>query len=385
MRIVAGQLFALNIPFIEAFAHSTKTRSCSDSIVLRVTADDGTVGYGEGVARPYVTGETVDSCLHHIETCLWPAIKTTDLRPLVPTPDPAESLAAVHAALPDPRSVEVVAWHAARSAAELALVDCLLRGQQQSLGALLPPKRSTIIYSGVITSSSVDTAVQHARRLVYLGIRQLKVKVDGRDDEPRVAAIREAVGNEVSLRLDANGAYSTIDEAIETLRKLERFRIDSVEQPIPRGDPVQLAKVKRATAIPIMVDESLVTADDARSLITHDACDFFNLRLSKCGGLYRTLHLARLALQAGKRLQLGCQVGETAVLSAAGRHLAAYLESLEFVEGSYGTLLLKEDVGRDNIHFGNGGRAPLLRGVGLGITVDEARLGKYAERIIPLR
>lgn len=384
MRIVAGQLFALTIPFIEAFAHSAKTRSCSDSIVLRVTADDGTVGYGEGLARPYVTGETVESCLHHIENCLWPVIKTTDFQQLVPSQDPAESLAAVNTALPELASVGVIAWHAARSAAELALIDCLLRRQQQSLGALLPPKRPTINYSGVITSSSVETAVQHAKRLVYLGIRQLKVKVGGADDEPRVAAIREAVGNEVSLRLDANGAYS-VDGAIETLKRLERCRIDSVEQPIPRGDPAQLAKVKRGTAIPIMADESLVTIDDANALIEHDACDFFNLRLSKCGGLYRTLHLARLALKAGKRLQLGCQVGETAILSAAGRHLAAYVDALEFVEGSYGTLLLKEDVGRDNIHFGNGGRAPVLRGAGLGITVDEARLETYAERIIPLR
>lgn len=383
MKIVSGQLFALHIPFVEAFAHSAKTRSFSDSIVLRVTAEDGTVGYGEGVARPYVTGETVDSCLRHVETCLWPAIKATDFRPLASTSDPTESLALVHAALPDVASSGVIAWHAARCAAELAVIDCLLRHQRESLGVLLPPRRTTIIYSGVITSSSVDTAVQHAKRLAYLGIRQLKVKVDGVDDRPRVAAIRQAVGNDVSIRLDANGAYS-VEDAIEALKGLEPFRIASVEQPIPRGNPSQLATVKRASTIPIMADESLVTVDDARALIAQDACDFFNLRLSKCGGLYRTLHLARLALQAGKRLQLGCQVGETAILSAAGRHVAAHLDPLEFVEGSFGTLLLTEDVGKDNIHFGNGGRAPALNGAGLGIRVDDARLEKYAERVISL-
>ena len=384
MRIIHGQLFALNIPFIEAFAHSAKTRSASDSIVLRVTADDGTVGYGEGVARPYVTGETVDTCLNHIEAHYWPVIKQADFGEPAFGQESAALLAAIHDVLSDPVPSGVIAWHAARSTVELAVIDCLLRHQQRSLSALLPPQRSTITYSGVITSSTVETAVQHAKRLVYIGIRQLKIKVGDADDEPRVAAIRQAAGDEVSLRLDANGAYS-VDEAIEMLKKLERYRIESVEQPIPRGDPADLVKVKRATTIPIMVDESLVTMDDARVLIEHDACDSFNLRLSKCGGLHRTIQLARLALQAGKRLQLGCQVGETAILSAAGRHLAAHLEALEFVEGSYGTLLLKEDISKDSIHFGNGGRAPLLKGAGLGIMVEDARLEKYAERIIPLQ
>ncbi|MBI3622287.1 MAG: enolase [Nitrospirae bacterium] len=383
MKIVNGRLFALNIPFIEAFAHSTKTRSFSDSIILQVTADDGTVGYGEGVARPYVTGESVDSCLEHIQTQLWPAITAADFTPPTPGADPLGQLAAIDAALPDPPPRGVIAWHAARSAAEVAVLDCLLRSQQLSLGALLPPKRTTVVYSGVITSSSVETAVQHAKRLVYLGIRQLKLKVGGADDEPLVAAVRRAVGDDVSLRLDANGAYS-VDGAIEMLKKLERHRIDSAEQPIPRGALADLAKVKRATSIPVMVDESLVTPDDARALIEHNACDFFNLRLSKCGGLHRTLLIARMAGQAGKRLQLGCQVGETAVLSAAGRHLAAHLDGLEFVEGSYGTLLLKEDLGRDNIHFGNGGRAPVLHGPGLGVEIDAKRLEKYATRIVAL-
>jgi L-alanine-DL-glutamate epimerase-like enolase superfamily enzyme len=384
MRIIEGKLFALSIPFIEAFSHSTKTRSCSDSIILRVTADDGTVGYGEGVARPYVTGETVDSCLEHIAAYLWPSIRAASIPSSDSASDPVGQLAAIDALLPDPAPRGVIAWHASRCAVELALLDCSLRSKRISLGALLPPKRTLVVYSGVITSSSVERAVQHAKRLVYLGIRQLKLKVGDAEDEARVAAVRKAVGGGVSIRVDANGAYS-FDGAINTLKLLERHQIDCVEQPIPRGDPAKLAKIKRATSIPIMVDESLVTVDDARMLIANDACDFFNLRLSKCGGLHRTLGFARIAAQSGKRMQLGCQVGETAVLSAAGRHLAAHLDNLEFVEGSYGTLLLKEDIGRDNIHFGNGGRAPVLRGPGLGVEIDPERLEKYATQIIPLR
>lgn len=81
MQIVEATLFALHIPFVEAFAHSVRSRSSSDSIVVRLRADDGTVGYGEAVARPYVTGETVASCLEFMESTLWPAVQATDYAP----------------------------------------------------------------------------------------------------------------------------------------------------------------------------------------------------------------------------------------------------------------------------------------------------------------
>jgi muconate cycloisomerase len=131
-----------------------------------------------------------------------------------------------------------------------------------------------------------------------------------------------------------------------------------------------------------MADESIVTIHDAQELIENKAVDYFNLRLSKCGGLYKTLAIADLARSAGIGIQLGCQVGETAILSAAGRHLAAYLKDLRFVEGSYSTHLLVEDISGKAIVFGPGGRADILTGVGLGITICEELLDKYAENKI---
>ena len=78
MRIIAATIFCLRIPFVEAFRHSASARACSDSIVMRVTAEDGTVGYGEGVTRPYVTGETVESSVSSIVNELWPAVARAD-------------------------------------------------------------------------------------------------------------------------------------------------------------------------------------------------------------------------------------------------------------------------------------------------------------------
>ncbi len=179
---------------------------------------------------------------------------------------------------------------------------------------------------------------RHARVCVAYGLKNIKIKIDGDDARDRVAAVRKAVGPSVSLPVDANCAF-TPDAAVETLEALAPLDIACAEQPIPRGDPEVLANVRSRSPIPIMADESLVTLADAEALIQAGACDFFNLRVSKCGGLARTLEIARMADRAGLQLQLGCQVGESAILSAAGRHVAAHLDRVSFVEGSYGNMM----------------------------------------------
>jgi L-alanine-DL-glutamate epimerase-like enolase superfamily enzyme len=383
MRISSAIIYALRIPFVEAFSHSSTSRKFSDSFVVRVVGDDGTVGYGEGVARPYVTGETVEASLDYIANHLWPSIAATEYVEIVAGPDPLAALALVTETLPEQKGAGVIAWHASRCAVELALVDCLLKRQKLSLGEIIRPRQTLVTYSGVITAGSIEKAVQHAKHFKLFGIRQLKIKVTGEKDVARVAAIRETTGPEASLRLDANGAYD-VAQAVSALAEFAPYGMDAVEQPVPRGNPSELAQVKAQSKIPIMADESLVTLKDARALIDASSCDYFNLRLSKCGGILRTLEMARLATQAGIRLQLGSQVGETAILSAAGRHVAAHLSGVEFVEGSYGTLLLTEDVGRESINFGHGGRAPVLRGVGLGVRVRDEILEKYAHARVTL-
>lgn len=382
MQIVEATLFALHILFVEAFAHSVRSRSSSDSIVVRLRAEDGTVGYGEAVARPYVTGETVAGCLEFMESTLWPAVQATDYAPWAGQ-DAITWLDSL--TLPtevDTSATGVVAWNAARCGFELALVDCLLKSAGVSLGELLPPRRS-VVYSGVITASSIEGAVKHAKRFKQFGLPHIKVKITGEADRERLAAIRAAVGPAVSLRVDGNGAYG-VEGAITTCEALSEFHIDSAEQMIPRGDPQALATVQAATAIPQIADESLITLADAEALIAAKACRGFNLRLAKCGGLGQTLAISELAQSAGIAVQVGCQVGETAILSAAGRHLAAHLPEISFCEGSYGSLLLREDLSRRPIHFGHQGLAKPLKGPGLGVEIQDDLLEKYAQQIINL-
>ncbi len=143
MKIVGATIYALRIPFVEAFSHSAKDRKFSDSFVVRLTSEDGAVGYGEGVARPYVTGETVEASLDHIAKRLWPAVAASDYAELRPAPDPLAALAPLSNTLPDEETEGIIAWHAARAAVELALVDCILKRQQLSLAHILPPRRGS--------------------------------------------------------------------------------------------------------------------------------------------------------------------------------------------------------------------------------------------------
>lgn len=384
MRIRSCTIYALEIPFVEAFAHHAKRRRASDSIVVRLETSDGAAGYGEGLARAYVTGETVESSIAHIRERLWPAVRRNDYADLKAASDPLFSLAHVQDSLPFEGRYPVTAFNAARSAIEIALVDALLRRQNLSLSELLPPRRTSLTYSGVISSGSIEGSLRRAKQLRLFGLRDVKIKIKSIGDVERIAAVRELMGESARLRVDANGAFDTRG-ALEMARRLSPLHIDAFEQPVSRGDGASaLREVREGSKIPIMADESLVTAQDAQGLVEAGAVDYFNLRLSKCGGITGTLRLAQMAREAGVRLQLGSQVGETAILSAAGRHVAAYLDDAEFLEGSYGTLLLAEDVSRDPVQFGHGGRAAMLRGPGLGVQVREDVLRKYARETIKL-
>ena len=381
MRIVSAHLYALRIPFKIPFSHNLMTREFSDSIIVKLTADSGESGFGEGIPRPYVTGETVSTCLDHIRRVLLPLAERHDLSKWGLNADSATLLSEISTILPDTGNDSVVAFNAAKAAVEIALIDMLLKQNGKSLGSLIPPVTRSVTYSAVITADSAENVRKIALKCGEYGIKQVKIKVGTGDDYGRIAAVRDTLGESISLRVDANGAFD-VKGALALISSIQLFNIDSIEQPVPRGDVNALAQVKKNSPVPVMTDESLITEEDAAELIEKEACDLFNLRISKNGGIFRTLRLAGMAREAGIGFQLGCQVGETAILSAAGRHVAAHLNDAMFVEGSYGALLLEEDIAYESVQFGYAGKAPLLKGTGLGIRVRDDLLQKFAEKTI---
>jgi L-alanine-DL-glutamate epimerase-like enolase superfamily enzyme len=201
----------------------------------------------------------------------------------------------------------------------------------------------------------------------------VKVGIASQDDVARLRSIRKRVGAGMELRVDANEAWPAA-EAVRRIQALEPFGISSVEQPSPHAELAALAEVRRQVRTPLMLDESLCGMVDAERAIAVGACDLFNLRLSKCGGFIPTLRLAQFAKAHGLTCQLGCQVGETAVLTTAGRHFSASVGGLRFLEGSYDRHLVREALGTRDFTFGWGGWAPALPGPGLGVTIDPRAL-----------
>jgi L-Ala-D/L-Glu epimerase len=380
MRLQSICIYQLRIPLRASFHHALHNRDESDAVVVKVTDEQGRVGYGEGLPRPYVTGEDVDSMTARLQNALAPAVLAGDLTP------GREVFEFLRANFNDWTAVKnndkgVTAWNAAFCAIELALIDWSLAATCRSLSDVLIPARKEVLYSGVVSADDPATASATAKRFVGHGIVQLKIKVGTPEDVARVAAVRTAVGASVELRADANAAWAA-EEAIERLDALRPFGLSCIEQPVAADDIDGMRRVRERAGIKVMADESLVTRAQARRLIEDQACDLFNIRVSKCGGISGSLDIAELARRAGVGIQVGAQVGETAILTAAGRHLAAHLPEIAYVEGSFGTLLLSEDISVEDLAFGYQGVAPILSQPGLGITIREEALERFTVRKI---
>ena len=376
-RIAAVDILPLRIPFRQAFTHSTMSRAESDAIVVRVTGADGLTGYGESLPRPYVTGESVESVVQALRDDLAPQALNLTLDP-GPAAIPQVDQFITEWKKNRPTSVGIVAWNATACALELALLDWAFKRAGQSVMAWLPPARASVTYTGVIDASDPATAAVMARRYAQIRMTSIKVKVGIDDDAARLQAVREAVGDDIEIRVDANGVWLG-QEAVAALNDLKPYGIVAVEQPVGAGDLEGMAQVRRETGLRVIADESLVTEENAAALIAANACDVFNIRVSKCGGLIAASRIAQMAADAGIGVQIGAQVGETSILSAAGRALAAHVPAIEYLEGSFGTHLLIEDISVEPVMFGHAGHGELLTGHGLGVIVRDDVLEKYAE------
>jgi muconate cycloisomerase len=278
--------------------------------------------------------------------------------------------------------------NAARCAVELAILDAFGRSFGEPLSRvteLVAPElyqfQPRVQYSGFISNPRGWKKRLYPFVYWFTGFRQVKLKVGirGQDDVSRVRIIRKWLGRRIDLRIDVNEAWSPAEVA-DRIRELQPFGITSVEQPVRHEDVACLAEVRKQVTTPIMLDESLCGEIDAERAVRGSWCDLFNIRLSKCGGYIPSLRLVQMARRHGLGYQLGCQVGETAILSSAGRHFATSVSGLRHAEGSYDRHLVWERLTKEDITFGGGGWAPALVGCGLGATVDPTRVDWVTKR-----
>lgn len=363
----------VRLPLKLRFAHATATRDESENVLVRCELADGTIGWGEGVPRSYVTGETPAGCLAQLAA--------TDLTPLAAD---CNSWADVIHLCESLRLAEVKEnprgcyGNALRCAVELSILDAFGRTfgepvsavtRQFEPAAAVRTAHRTLHYSAVIDAGARRLRLKSLVRRLY-GFRHCKVKVgrEGDDDAARLKSIRRWIGGGVDLRVDVNGAWRA-ENAADKLAPLAACRISCVEQPLAHKELSALAELRRKSPVPVMLDESLTSLIDAEAAIAADACDMFNIRLSKCGGFLASLRLAAFAHEHGVGYQLGCHPGETGILSAAGRHFAASVADIRYLEGSYDRHLFERLVTNEDLTFGFGGCAPALTSPGLGVTI----------------
>jgi L-Ala-D/L-Glu epimerase len=382
MRIAEFVVRRVRIPLKKEIRHASHARTETASLVVECRLDNGQVGWGEGLPREYVTGETIDDA--------WALLAAADLPQQLggSFATLAEALALLNQFRMPPRAGDDRGCfgNSARCAIELAVLDACCRSLGVPLSDVtvavpetmaIRERSERVRYSAAFTAMTPWKQTTRALLLKLFGFHQAKVKVGMADvDDPAtLRRIRRIVGPGMDLRIDANEAWTCESLAVK-LAPLVPFGITAVEQPVPHESVAGLAEVRVSLSVPILLDESLCSEVDARRAIEQGTCDLFNIRLSKCGGFVPSLRLAALAHQAGLGYQLGCQVGETGILSAAGRHFAASVAGIRYLEGSYDRFLVSERLTKEDLTFGYGGYAPALPGPGLGITIDPAALAR---------
>jgi muconate cycloisomerase len=383
MKIAELTAFHVRIPLKRPIRHASHTRTETDNVIVRCVLADKSEGYGEGLPRVYVTGETIDSALELLKRSDLPA-QFDNCRDFAAVLRWAEGLRLA----PVPGDDRQRQGNAARCAVELAVLDAYGRAFGEPLmnvTKMLAPElyepREHVQYSGAIASARGWKLRLVAGVMRCYGFHQVKLKVGipGYNDAKRARSLRLIAGRKMDLRVDANEAWSP-DESVEKIRALEPAGITSVEQPVAHEKLNSLPSIRKQVGTPIMLDESLCSQIDAEHAVTLQACDMFNLRLSKCGGFIPTLRLAQFAQRNGLGYQLGCQVGETAILSAAGRHFATSVKGIHYLEGSYDRHLVHAALGMEDLTFRRGGWANALVSCGLSFTVDPAALGQVTVR-----
>ncbi len=396
---------------MRTFEHAAATRDVAQSILVRVEFSDGLAGWGQTLPRPYVTGETLETVAADLENILWPHVAGRELaqeaigcRGGKSRSDDSHDAAAASgivadglrpsATAPCALSLKSLAMPSADNtgrcinAAACAMDLACLRRIEGASG--LPPQSMTISsrVSGVLGSRSVAKTAKRTRLMRLAGMRDFKLKLGlGEDlDRQNLAAVLGLIGRGIqagrcTLRVDVNGGWK-VDETPARIEELKALGVCAVEQPVyvPAAAFVELA---RACSLPLIADEALLTAADAATLLAEPQKIWWNIRLSKNGGLVNSLLLARQAAAAGVTWLCGAMVGESSILSAAQRRLLQYAPPARFVEGNYGRLLVKEDLTPRSLRFGYAGKlkplpAPTATSP-LGISVDPARVFRQSQ------
>lgn len=308
MKITRVEAWPVRMQLKEPYTIAYETVQSVTNVFVRIETTRGIVGYGCAAPDTGMTGETAEGILARMVEAVEPSIRGSD--PLRIT------------LLLERLKAGLQGHPAALAAVDMALFDILGKACEIPVWKLLGGYRDRMRTSVTIGILPVPETLERARARVSQGFRCLKLK-GGKDvhaDIERVRKVREVVGPGIELRFDANQGYS-VEESLEFVEQTHRVGLALIEQPTPRGEPDLLGRVTSHAAIPVMVDESLMTLRDAFRIAHKGFADMVNLKLMKVGGITEALLINGVARAAELEVMVGC-MDESALAIAAGLHFA---------------------------------------------------------------
>lgn len=311
MKIQNIEVGIIEVPLRKPFKTALRTVDSVRDIVVKITTDTGHVGYGEAAPTAVITGDTLGSIRCAIENYIKPKLIGLEIYNLEEIMKRIDNC--------------MVKNTSAKAAVDIAIYDLFGQLNESPLYKLLGGYKDEIITDLTISVNPPHEMAEDSIYAVEKGYKTLKIKV-GEDismDMKRIQAIRDAVGYNIELRLDANQGWQP-KEAIILLRRMEDkgFNIELVEQPVRANDLVGLKYVTDNVSIPILADESVFSAMDAANIIQNRAADLVNIKLMKTGGIHNALKICALAEIYEVECMIGCMLESKLSVSAAV-HLAA--------------------------------------------------------------
>jgi muconate cycloisomerase len=370
MKILAIDTYPLILPVREVYGGAAGTLEDCRSLIVRVEIENGTEGWGEATqGRPGNTYETLETMEIMVGKYFGPALIGMDLE------ETGSVLQKLH---------QIRYGHPLTKAAlEIALFDALGKLYGVPLYRLLggPYRREVELVGGLGLDLAPQTIGDRAGQLKRDGFRSFKIKIGQRDrkqDIARAAAVRDAVGEEATIRVDGNAVYS-FTEAREMLTELSRFRIADAEQPLARGDLKSLAELRRAVGIPIAAQESVSSPEDALMVLEERAADLVKIKLTHIGGFQSGAQVASIVGAKALAVVVGQGSACTTILSAAEMHLHVSLKNAQPGGEMTGFLRLGEQDVFSPLQVTHG-KVCLPTQPGLGIHVDKEKLKQAARR-----
>lgn len=335
-------------------------------VIVIIQSDNGLEGFGEAVALggPTWSEESAESIIAVINKYLAPYL-------IGQNPEQFEKIRSLMEQL-------VRGNHFAKCAVEMALYDLIGKQRDLPVFDLLGGKvYDKIPLSWSLASSDVDEEIKEAEKMLKNGISIIKLKVGAlspEEDVERIRIIREAVGKNIKLRVDANQGWNK-SVAIRTAKKMEEYNLEFCEQPLPRWDIDGMEAVAKSISIPVMADESLASEYDALQLVYKQAASIFGIKLTKAGGFLGGKRLAAIAESAGLQCYIGCMI-ESGIGTSAYLHFAVSTPPVKMGCELFGPILLADDIVNEETVYEQGNIVVNSR-PGLGVTIDEKRLNKY--------